>query len=87
MPFISSLHSCASRVSDQRVFPALLVGMMKRGIISTPSVASIQFFWYIASRATMRVMVLDRMLASVPLTTCCTPEMSLVMRVMMSPCL
>ena len=55
--------------------------------MSTPRVASIQFFWYIAARATMRVIELERMLASVPLTTCCTPEMSLVMRVMMSPCL
>ena len=50
-----------------------------------PMVASIQFFLYMATTATIRVMLLERMLEKVPEMVDCTPAMSLVILVMISP--
>ena len=85
MPFILSLHSCDSRVSDHLVFPALRVGIANRGTITRPIVARSQFFWYIAARATISVITLERMLENVLVIVIFTPSMSLVILVTMSP--
>ena len=66
-------------------FPALLVGSAKRGIITMPIRASIQFFWNIAITAMTSVITLEIMLVKVLVTTLSTPPMSLVILVMMSP--
>ena len=85
IPLISSLHSCDSRVRSHLVFPARRVGITKRGMISTPTVARIQFSRYMTTTATVSVMTLERMLVIVFVIVRCTPSISLVMRVMMSP--
>ena len=59
--------------------------MVNTGTISSPSVASTQFFWYIAMSATISVMTLDRMLVKVLVMVFFTPSMSLVILVMISP--
>ena len=61
------------------------VGRVNSGTTAMPTSARIQFFWNMAITATTRVMVLDRMLVKVPVTTLSTPEISLVIRVMISP--
>ena len=55
------------------------------GTTSTPSSASIQLRLNITARAAIRVMVLDRMEVNVLVITDWTPDISLVMRVMISP--
>ena len=85
MPLISSLHSCDSLVRVQRVLPAFRVGIVNSGTMIRPTVARIQFLRYIAVIATIRVIAFERMLVNVFVITDSTPEISLVMRVMMSP--
>ena len=50
-----------------------------------PSTARIQFFWNIITSATTSVMEFERMFRNVFVITDSTPEISLVIRVMMSP--
>ena len=82
---ISSLHSWDSRVRDQRVLPAVRVGITNRGTIRMPRVASSQFCRYMTTTATIRVILLERISVRVLVMTRWTPSMSLVMRVMISP--
>ena len=85
MPLMSSDAAWASRVRVQRVLPARLVGIVKRGMMMTPIVARIQLRLYMATTAMMSVVALERMLVIVFVMTERTPSMSEVMRVMMSP--
>ena len=85
MPLISSLQACDSFAYFQRVLPARRVGSVNSGTITMPIRASIQFLRNMATIAMISVMALERMLVNVLVITCCTPSMSLVMRVMMSP--
>ena len=82
---ISSLQAWDSLAYFQRVLPALRVGSVNSGTTTMPISARIQFFWNIAMIAIISVITLDRMLVKVLVITCCTPSMSLVMRVMISP--
>ena len=59
--------------------------MTKSGMTQMPSTARIQFFWNIITRATTSVIEFDRMFRNVFVITDSTPEMSLVIRVMISP--
>ena len=85
IPFTSSLHSCASCVSSHLVFPAHLVGIVKRGITKTPTVAKIQFSLNMIIIATTKVIEFDKIEVKVLVTTLSTPEISLVIRVIISP--
>ena len=85
MPLISSLQAWASPASFHRRLPAIRVGRVNSGTTAMPIRASSQFFWNMAITATIRVMVLDKMLVNVFVTTLSTPLTSLVIRVMMSP--
>ena len=85
MPLISSLAACASRVSDQRVLPARRVGSVNSGMMTMPMTAMRGERCIIITTAAVRVMPFERMEEKVEEMTRSTPEMSEVMRVMMSP--
>ena len=84
---ISSFFSCDFSARLQRVFPTLFVGSTNNGTIIIPTVARIQFFWYIATTEVASTAILLKMLVRVLEITLCTPEISLVIRVITSPCL
>ena len=86
MPLISSLQAWDSLANFQRVRPARRVGMVKSGTITMPISARTQFLRNMATMAMISVMTFERMLVKVLVITCCTPSMSLVIRVMTSPC-
>ena len=84
--FISSALAWDSVRSWKRVLPTLRVGRMSSGITTMPTQASCQLIVKRATSVVTTVAMFDTTEASVPEITELTPEMSVFMRVMMSPC-
>ena len=84
--FISSFFSWLSRSSCQRVRPTVRVGKISSGITTMPTRASCQLMENSATSVVTVTATLLTMLLRVPEMTVETPEMSVFIRVMMSPC-
>ena len=84
--FISSFFAWVSCRSFRRTLPALREGMIKSGITSTPTMANCQLRVNRATRLVTTVAMALTAFDRVPEMTLETPEMSVFMRVMMSPC-
>ena len=84
--FISSFLACASCTSLRRTRPAERVGRMSSGSTARPTSASFQLIEKSAMSVVMTVATLETTCVSVPEMTELTPEMSVFMRVTMSPC-
>ncbi|MEI2803587.1 MAG: hypothetical protein V9E84_08015 [Trichococcus flocculiformis] len=79
---MSSLCFRDSSVISQRLLPTRFVGRMNNGTTTMPIVASKGLFVYIVTSATVNVAKFCRMLVQVPVSTLCTPPISLMMAIL-----
>ena len=84
--FISSVLACVRVAYFRRDLPAMRVGAMSSGNTASPTHASCQLKLNSATSVVTMVAILPTTRESVPEMTLLTPEMSVSMRVMMSPC-
>ena len=84
--FISSFLAWLSSSSLRRTLPALRVGRMSSGSTRMPTTASLGLMEKSATSVVTTVAMLLTICVSVPEMTELTPEMSVFMRVTMSPC-